>query len=61
VKAKSKRTPTKRYGHAAAMRGSKMWVFGGYDSDCFFNNDLWSFDFGALRLLVQIVLSLSLR
>lgn len=44
-------SPQGRYGHAAAMRGSKFYVFGGQQDvppgapdDAAFLNDLWCFD-----------------
>ena len=36
--------PEGRYGHAAAMVGSKFYVFGGQSDDGSFLNDMWSFD-----------------
>ena len=36
--------PEGRYGHAAAMVGSKFYIFGGQSDDGSFLNDMWSFD-----------------
>jgi hypothetical protein len=36
--------PEGRYGHSAAMVGSRFFIFGGQKDDGGFLNDLWSFD-----------------
>lgn len=36
--------PEGRYGHAAAIVGSRFFVFGGQTDDGGFRNDMWSFD-----------------
>jgi len=38
--------PEKRYGHSAVVKGSKMFVYGGFDSDSSYCVDLWAFSFG---------------
>ncbi|GAA97774.1 uncharacterized protein L969DRAFT_14069 [Mixia osmundae IAM 14324] len=41
--------PEGRYGHAAAMVGSRFYVFGGQKDDGEFLNDMWSFDLQNLK------------
>ncbi|KAF8317991.1 galactose oxidase [Clavulina sp. PMI_390] len=40
--------PPARYGHAAAMCGSKFYVYGGQEGDTFFD-DMWSFDLDSCK------------
>lgn len=45
-------TPEGRYGHAAAMVGSRFFVFGGQKDDGGFMNDLAFFDLSKRALLL---------
>lgn len=49
--------PEGRYGHAAAMVGSKFFVFGGQKDDGGFMNDLVWFDLQKRRFLFLICAS----
>lgn len=41
--------PDARWGHAACLVGSRWYIHGGYDSNAFYLNDLWCFDFTTMR------------